>query len=598
MAFLGSLVATHSPHNREFQVKWNFQNFIPRSEDRIELYRKDDVGFSYSVSNTWNREAVVKGSCDLKCYTEEMNSPELQYTVCYRSNGSILISADAITISREDESASMPGKLFVECNATDKYFLVNFDFSLDLSFLPSDTDCLYVSEVPISYVHYILSSSGTSERTGRTYIPFSRELSRDKIYVLSYVQNNRVIAVSPPFQCQDLDDTDLSNSCQLTAHFDATTCTVVETSWSFAKDLKIKLSTTQAIKLYHNGEEDLSQYHQVSVLVSGKHQGHMRIHLKGSVENGKTYLLRYVNNKPPDFCFGSISFEVRGISEDDSHISHFLPSQLENANIQLQYITEATLARSPQHTNPLLTIAIDTDFSLSDFATQQLAQSSSALSSRPPSAITFPILDDYELQNELFIQMDSAPVVIYAGAGCSMEAPSCSPSWWRLMADLLRCTFDAVPDEHRPVNVSDSDISRQPEEIMESYYYILREKLLTLFQLLEEGRPNANHVAIAKLAKIGKVQAIFTTNFDIFIERALRENNVPFETIVTQEEFMVYKDRLLNGTAPLAVLKIHGTVERPDTIVAVANHYKMGKGFGLAKADVLQDLVRDYPVLF
>jgi hypothetical protein len=76
-------------------------------------------------------------------------------------------------------------------------------------------------------------------------------------------------------------------------------------------------------------------------------------------------------------------------------------------------------------------------------------------------------------------------------------------------------------------------------------------------------------------AKTGKLRGVLTTNFDIFIERALRQENVPFKLVVTSEEFQEYFN---SGCKEFAVLKIHGTVERPETIVAVANHYKSGKG--------------------
>lgn len=45
-------------------------------------------------------------------------------------------------------------------------------------------------------------------------------------------------------------------------------------------------------------------------------------------------------------------------------------------------------------------------------------------------------------------------------------------------------------------------------------------------------------------------------------------------------------------------MKIHGTTSRPDTIVAVANHYKTGRGFGRYKATVMHHFVKCYPTLF
>ena len=215
-----------------------------------------------------------------------------------------------------------------------------------------------------------------------------------------------------------------------------------------------------------------------------------------------------------------------------------------------------------------------------------------------PTVMVFEVVDEVELLTQMYSSMDDNPLVIYAGAGCSMSAPACSPAWWRLVGDLIEATFLAAPEKHRPAEYSNRDITRQPEEVMESYYFVLGERLLTLFRLLEEGQPNSTHMAVAKLAKVGKVKAIFTTNFDVFFERALKAEGVDYETVVTQAEFEAYQAREACGEAAVAVLKIHGTIDRPDTIVAVANHYKAGKGFSASKATVLAGLLKTCPMLF
>eukprot|EP00602_Paraphysomonas_sp_CaronLab_P005127 CAMPEP_0185033198 /NCGR_PEP_ID=MMETSP1103-20130426/21957_1 /TAXON_ID=36769 /ORGANISM="Paraphysomonas bandaiensis, Strain Caron Lab Isolate" /LENGTH=932 /DNA_ID=CAMNT_0027569395 /DNA_START=1030 /DNA_END=3828 /DNA_ORIENTATION=+ len=267
-----------------------------------------------------------------------------------------------------------------------------------------------------------------------------------------------------------------------------------------------------------------------------------------------------------------------------------------NSGAFMRYMTQEAEEINDAPYNPILSVDVDKDYSVAQFLEEYHAASLPDSSEKFNE--DFAPLSAEDLQQSLYIHLDKSPGVIYAGAGCSMDAPSCSPSWWRLMAELVRAVFSAAPEEHRPRQYTESDVSRQPEEIMESFYYILGEKLLTLFRALEYGRPNANHVAMAKLAKAGKIKAIFTTNFDLFIERALKEESVDFKAVVTNEEFEEYLYMLKSGTAPVAVLKIHGTVDRPETIVAVASHYKMDKGFSGTKAEVLLDLVQQFPVLF
>eukprot|EP00041_Stephanoeca_diplocostata_P037865 m.1453112 g.1453112 ORF g.1453112 m.1453112 type:complete len:874 (-) comp25117_c1_seq46:2370-4991(-) len=139
------------------------------------------------------------------------------------------------------------------------------------------------------------------------------------------------------------------------------------------------------------------------------------------------------------------------------------------------------------------------------------------------------------------------------------------------------------------------DVLRQPEEIMESYWHCFQNRLFDVFKLLKSGSPNASHKAMAHLAKAGRLKAILTTNFDTFIEQALQEAGVKFKIVVTSEEFDAY---LASGMNDFAVLKIHGTLDRLETIVAVANHYKNGKGFTSSKAAVMNAIMKKAPTLF
>jgi hypothetical protein len=207
------------------------------------------------------------------------------------------------------------------------------------------------------------------------------------------------------------------------------------------------------------------------------------------------------------------------------------------------------------------------------------------------------VLSDAETVNHVVRELTEKKLFLFLGAGISVAPPASAPSWWSLMSTVLEETFKAVPDEHQKIarKLSTSDATRSPEEVMETYYFVLQDKLFDLFQLLNEGTPNANHRIIAKLAKAGKLQSVLTTNFDEFIERALEEEGVLYQVICTTEEFKIFMD---NGCRGFAILKIHGTVSRPDTIVAVANHYKGGKGFGGMKAVVTHFFMKHFPTVF
>lgn len=115
-----------------------------------------------------------------------------------------------------------------------------------------------------------------------------------------------------------------------------------------------------------------------------------------------------------------------------------------------------------------------------------------------------PLLNDKRTEKKLAAALGGdLPFFLFLGAGISIDAPSSSPSWWTLMSNVLEETFKAVPEEHQAAakKLRTSDASRSPEEVMETYYFVLQNKLFELFELLNEGEPNANHRIVAKMAK-------------------------------------------------------------------------------------------------
>ncbi len=107
---------------------------------------------------------------------------------------------------------------------------------------------------------------------------------------------------------------------------------------------------------------------------------------------------------------------------------------------------------------------------------------------------------------------------------------------------------------------------------------------------------------MAKLAKANILKGCITTNFDIYLEQALRKEGVDYELLVENSEFDEYlKNNIDNGELQhnkFILCKIHGTTDRPSTIVAVASAYKMSKGFSEPKARLFTKLLSKYPCLY
>lgn len=58
-----------------------------------------------------------------------------------------------------------------------------------------------------------------------------------------------------------------------------------------------------------------------------------------------------------------------------------------------------------------------------------------------------------------------------------------------------------------------------------------------IFQIFRYGEPNTNHVLIAKLAKLGIVKTILTTNFDLLFEKALIKEGLEFVIHYDDDDF-------------------------------------------------------------
>lgn len=81
------------------------------------------------------------------------------------------------------------------------------------------------------------------------------------------------------------------------------------------------------------------------------------------------------------------------------------------------------------------------------------------------------------------------------------------------------------------------------------------------------GDPNTNHILIAKLAKNGYIKTIFTTNFDLLIEKALEKEGLEkgrhFEIYFNEEQFLEVDFNNLNK---ISVFKIHGSIDDENSI--------------------------------
>jgi hypothetical protein len=168
-------------------------------------------------------------------------------------------------------------------------------------------------------------------------------------------------------------------------------------------------------------------------------------------------------------------------------------------------------------------------------------------------------------------------LVVIAGAGISMLPPSSLPSWWDFNKAVLEALADRLSrhtnrqwtakrlsnllERRRTTQSFTPDFMAQlmEEEVGADYFRVL--------QALDAEQWNANHAAFAALAAAGVLKAVITTNFDRLMERALTAQGVAHRVFAKPEEFEQLHAALADSTAPLPVIKAHGTVDQPDSMV-------------------------------
>lgn len=152
-----------------------------------------------------------------------------------------------------------------------------------------------------------------------------------------------------------------------------------------------------------------------------------------------------------------------------------------------------------------------------------------------------------------------AGTAVFCGAGISFH--SGLPVVHQLVPALLDILN--LDDMQRIALWSTSDGLAMP---FEAFIETLQQytPLEPLFEIYAAGRPNTTHRLIAKWMRQGSVQTVCTTNFDLLIERALKDEGWQegrdYDVLYTEDQF----ERLEYGSTRPRLIKIHGGLQDPD----------------------------------
>jgi tetratricopeptide (TPR) repeat protein len=194
-------------------------------------------------------------------------------------------------------------------------------------------------------------------------------------------------------------------------------------------------------------------------------------------------------------------------------------------------------------------------------------------------------------------------LVVFAGAGISMPSPSSLPSWYlinevvleslarrlepfagRQFSEEVRQQLIATRNDKTRHFSPDYHAQIIEDECGPDYFRVL--------QALDANEWNGCHAAIAALAKAGFVAAAVTTNFDRLLERALNAAGVQHRVYRKREEYESWRV----DEQPLAIIKVHGSVEDVDSMVDTLRQRLMGRPEPLERG--LIELLKRHHVLF
>jgi hypothetical protein len=177
-------------------------------------------------------------------------------------------------------------------------------------------------------------------------------------------------------------------------------------------------------------------------------------------------------------------------------------------------------------------------------------------------------------------------LAVLTGAGVSMLSPSSLPSWWRLNIDTYR-KFAGDDPELRGFADAIEQMPLPPSVLAQFLWEILgSDEYPNSLGVLRSGVPNQNHHVLAALAARDCLTDIVTLNFDRLHERALASAGVAYTVNVSSQAEPLHPSK----KDTLGVWKLHGTIDRPETILATLDQTTREQGIGPEKKASLREV--------
>jgi SIR2-like domain len=205
------------------------------------------------------------------------------------------------------------------------------------------------------------------------------------------------------------------------------------------------------------------------------------------------------------------------------------------------------------------------------------------------------------------LSQDSGPIVPFVGAGASCPPPSNLPTWNGFNLLLLECLCERLAEFSGGQQPTDEILSRLNARRNETKFFrpdfqaqLMEEEVgpayFSVWQSLDTTAFGPAHAHLAQLAAEGRVAAIITTNFDRLIELALDARAQPYRVFHNEASFNAFAAAGDCADGPLPIIKIHGSVEDPASLVDTLRQRVVGRPPALQT--ILDRLLREHIWVF
>lgn len=155
-------------------------------------------------------------------------------------------------------------------------------------------------------------------------------------------------------------------------------------------------------------------------------------------------------------------------------------------------------------------------------------------------------------------------LALFVGAGASIAAPSCLPSFYRMRDFIMETLLQNVPQVKKEYYLG---VQTKPELLLQILWEYFGNQLNPI-KGFENAPANLNHYIISNICKKG-VRFIITTNFDRCIEKALIDSNISYKVFYKSPSNQSELDELkylINDNNCIVIWKPHGDCIHNDTL--------------------------------